>query len=210
MNTEVLRAEDKEAVRRAVAILSSGGVVAFPTDTVYGVGASPWDEDAVRRLYQVKKRPLDLPMPLLLSDDDMLDRVAVLPQSCRELPREFWPGGLTLVVPKTDAVCEAVSRRPTVAVRIPDNALAREVIREAGGVLAVTSANLSGQPSPRTAEDVESQLGGRILLIVDGGPSPIGVASTILDCSVTPPRLLRRGAVSEKNLRAVVGALDTA
>jgi L-threonylcarbamoyladenylate synthase len=210
MNTEVLRAEDKGSVRRAVAILESGGVVAFPTDTVYGVGASPWDEDAVRRLYQVKERPLDLPIPLLLSDDEVLDLVAVLPKSCRELPGEFWPGGLTLVVPKTDAVCDTVSPRPTVAVRIPDNALARTVIREAGGVLAVTSANLSGHPSPRTAEDVESQLGGRIPLIIDGGPSPIGVASTILDCSVTPPRLLRRGAVSEANLRAVVGALDTA
>ena len=209
MNTEVLKAAEGKAVQRAVAILSSGGLVAFPTDTVYGVGASPWDADAVMRLYQVKERPLKLPIPLLLSDEEELDRVAVLPKPCQELPQAFWPGGLTLVVPKTDAVSGAVSRRPTVAVRIPDNALARTLIRESGGVLAVTSANLSGKPSPRTAQDVEFQLGGRIRLIVDGGPSRVGVASTILDCSVTPPRLLRRGAVNEARLRAVVGALNT-
>ena len=210
MNTEIISAKDGAAVQRAVAILASGGLVAFPTDTVYGVGASPWDEQAVQRLYEVKERPLELPIPLLLSDDDKVDRVAVLPEGCRDLPRHFWPGGLTLVAPKTDDVSATVSRRPTVAVRIPDNAWARALIREAGGVLAVTSANLSGEPSPRTAEDVKIQLGGRIRLIVDGGPSRLGVASSIVDCSVRPPRLLRRGAVREAELRAVMGALDTA
>ena len=209
MKTEVIRKEKRAALRRAVELLVAGELVAFPTDTVYGLGADPWDEDAVRRLYEVKARPRDLPIPLLLSDAEELDRVAVLPESCRALPRRFWPGGLTLVVPKTDAVSEAVSNLSTVAVRIPDNSLARRLIRDAGGVLAVTSANLSGKASPSTAADVEAQLGGRIPLIVDGGQSRVGVASTIVDCSAVPPRLLRRGAIGEAALRAVIGPLDT-
>jgi len=210
MKTEVVKGTGGAALRHAVELLVSGRLVAFPTDTVYGLGASPWDEDAVRRLYQVKQRPLDLPIPLLLSDKEKLTCVGMLSESCRRLPQQFWPGGLTLVVPKTEAVCRAVSNRPTVAVRIPDHALARRLIREAGGVLAVTSANLSGRPSPQTADDVEAQLGGHIPLIIDGGPSRVGVASTIVDCSVAPPRLLRRGAVEETELRAVLGALDAA
>ena len=210
MKTEIIKVQNSTVWRRAVDVLISGGLVAFPTDTVYGLGASPWDEDAVRRLYQAKERPRDLPIPLLLSDRNELARVGILPKSCQALPRKFWPGGLTLVVRKTDAVSTAVSNRPTVAVRIPDHPLARRLIREAGGVLAVTSANISGRASPRTAHDVEAQLAGRIPLIMDGGPSRVGVPSTIIDCSVAPARLLRRGAVDERDLRAVLSALDAA
>ncbi len=210
MKTEIIKAKNSTACRRAVDVLVSGGLVAFPTDTVYGLGASPWDEDAVQRLYQVKERSRGLPIPLLLSDRDELGRVGILPESCQALPRRFWPGGLTLVVRKTDAVSATVSNRPTVAVRIPDHSLARRLIRQAGGVLAVTSANISGKASPRTAHDVEAQLAGRIPIILDGGPSRVGVASTIVDCSVSPPRLLRRGAVDETELRAALGALDAA
>lgn len=210
MKTETIEARSITGRRRALKVLESGGVVAFPTDTVYGVAANPWDERAVERLYQVKQRPEDLPIPLLLSDATALDQVAVLPERCQALPQRFWPGGLTLVLPKKASVSEAVSARPTVAVRIPDLELARGLIRDAGGVLAVTSANISGASSPVTARDVEAQLGGRIPLILDGGPCQMGVASTILDCSVSPPLLLRRGAVSEADLRATVGALRLA
>ncbi len=191
-------------------VVASGGLVAFPTDTVYGVAANPWDENAVKRLYEVKDRPKDLPIPLLLSDAALLGRVAVLSEACQPLPKCFWPGGLTLVMPKTAAVSDAVSRRPTVAVRVPALLSMRELIREAGGILAVTSANVSGEPSPVTASEVEAQLGGRIPLIVDGGRCPLGVASTILDCSVSPPVVLRRGAVDEKDLRAVIGTVEVA
>jgi L-threonylcarbamoyladenylate synthase len=207
MKTRIIQAEHVDGTGQALDLLRSGELVAFPTDTVYGLAALPWDDEAVRRLYQVKERPEDLPIPLLLSDAAQLERVAVLSERCRALPGRFWPGGLTLVLPKTAAVSPAISRRPTVAVRVPDLALTRDLIGEAGGVLAVTSANISGEISPVTAQQVEAQLGGRIPLILDGGRCREGVASTIVDCSVSPPLLLRRGAVSEADLRAVIGAL---
>lgn len=204
MSCEVLPAVDANVARAAEA-LKAGGLVAFPTDTVYGVAALPWNVDAVLRLYEVKQRPSDLPIPLLLSDADQLSRVAMLPDRFKQLLARFWPGGLTLVLPKTESVSDAISPRPTVATRIPDLPLARRLIREAGGVLAVTSANVSGQPSSITAQEVEEQLGGRIDLILDGGPCRGGVPSTILDCSVSPPLLLRRGAIAEGDLLAVIG-----
>jgi len=210
MKTEIMEAGSAAGRRRALELLASGKLVAFPTDTVYGVAADPWDEEAVRQLYEVKERPRDLPIPLLLSDAGPLERVAVLPESCRVLPERFWPGGLTLVLPKKASVSQAVSDRPTVAVRVPNLALTQDLIREAGGVLAVTSANISGEPSPVTAQQVEAQLGGRISLILDGGACRGGVASTILDCSVSPPLLLRRGAVPEADLRAAIGAIHLA
>jgi L-threonylcarbamoyladenylate synthase len=194
--TEILPANDA-SVQRAVDVLEAGGVIAFPTDTVYGVGASPWDVDAVGRLYEVKKRPLDRPIPLLLSDAERVSDVAILPDRCKPLLDRFWPGGLTLVLPKKDVVPDIVSARPTVAVRVPDLDWVRDLIREAGGVLAVTSANISDQPSPVTASEVDEQLGGYIDVIIDGGPCPGGVPSTILDCSVSPPQVLRRGAIDE-------------
>jgi L-threonylcarbamoyladenylate synthase len=204
MSSEVLLAADAN-VARAAEVLKAGGLVAFPTDTVYGVAALPWNVDAVLRLYEVKQRPSDLPIPLLLSDADQLSRVAMLPDRFKQLLARFWPGGLTLVLPKTEIVSDAISPRSTVATRIPDLPLARRLIREAGGVLAVTSANVSGQPSSINAQEVEEQLGGRIDLILDGGPCRGGVPSTILDCSVSPPLLLRRGAITESDLRAVIG-----
>ena len=210
MKTEVVDAGSVAGRRRAVEIVRSGGLIVFPTDTVYGLAADPWDEKAVRSLYEVKERPGDLPIPLLLSDADQLDRVAVLPEGCQGLPERYWPGGLTLVVPKADTISEAISGRATVALRVPDHPVARGLIREAGGVLAVTSANVSGHSSPVTAREVEVQLGGRIPLILDGGPCPIGQASTIVDCSVSPPHLLRRGAISEGDLRAAIGAIGLA
>jgi L-threonylcarbamoyladenylate synthase len=211
MQAEMIHAGNENMLGRAVEILKGGGLVAFPTDTVYGLGALPWDVDAVAHLYEAKQRPSDLPIPLLLSDADQIGRVAVLVprfrQQSRQLITRFWPGGLTLVVPKAKIVPDVVSACPTVGLRVPDLPLAREIIRGAGGVLAVTSANLSGQPSPITAHEVEEQLGDRIDLIVDGGPCRGGVPSSILDCTVFPPLLLRRGAVSESALRAAIGPI---
>lgn len=203
LRTEILPA-DPAHIARAVEALRAGGLVAFPTDTVYGVAALPWNEAAVERLYAVKERPAQKAIPLLISDADRLSRIAALPPQYAVLPARFWPGGLTLVLPKTSLVPKAVSAGPTVAVRVPDLPLVRDLIRQAGGALAVTSANLSGQPGPVTAQEVAAQLGERIELILDGGPCREGVPSTILDCSVQPPVLLRRGAVPEDDLRAVI------
>jgi L-threonylcarbamoyladenylate synthase len=204
MQTDVVDVSQGGGKKRAVEQLRAGGLVAFPTDTVYGLAAFPWDGGAVERLYQVKRRPKGLPIPLLLSDTAEVDQVAVLPDGCRRLSERFWPGGLTLVLKKKPSVSRSITDRPTVAVRVPDLPLARDIIRQAGGVLAVTSANISGAASPITAQDVEEQLGGRIALIVDGGPCPAGVPSTILDCSVSPPVVLRPGVIGEDELYAVM------
>lgn len=211
IKTETIHVHNENARRRAVEILNAGGLVAFPTDTVYGLAVSPWNVDAVNGLYKAKQRPSDRPIPLLLSDAGQLSRVAALSsqsrRQCRQLIARFWPGGLTLVLPKTEIVSDAVSPDTTVAVRVPDLTSARDLIREAGGVLAVTSANLSGQPNPITAQEVEEQLRNRIDLILDGGPCRGGVPSSILDCTLSPPMLLRRGVISEAALRAVIGPI---
>jgi len=212
MRAEIIHARSDNAQRRAVEVLQGGGLVAFPTDTVYGLAALPWDADAVARLYEAKQRPLERPIPLLLSDVAYLDRVAVLPPQFRrpfkKLSDRFWPGGLTLVLSKTKFVLDVVSPGSTVAVRVPDLPLARDLIRAAGGVLAVTSANISGQPNPVTAREVEEQLGERIDLILDGGPCRGGVPSSILDCTIFPPLLLRHGSISEETLCAVIGPIQ--
>ncbi len=210
---EIIHAGSPYALQRAIEVLEAGGLVAFPTDTVYGLAARPWDTAAVARLYEAKRRPTDRAIPLLLSDAGQLERVAVVtPQLQHQLnllTRHFWPGGLTLVLPKSELVPRIVSQGPTVAVRVPDLPLALALIKGVHGVLAVTSANISGQPSPLTAQEVEEQLAGRIDLILDGGPVHGGVPSTILDCTVSPPVMLRRGAIAEEALRAVVGPIRT-
>jgi L-threonylcarbamoyladenylate synthase len=209
MKTEVIHSGNEDAKRRAVEVLKAGGLVAFPTDTVYGLGVLPWNLDAVARLYEAKLRPSDMAIPLLLSHASQLSRVATFPSQfkhqVKQLIKRFWPGGLTLVLPKAAIVPDAVSRGPTVAVRMPNLELARHVIRDAGGVLATTSANISGQLTPVTAQEVENQLGDRIDLILDGGVSRGGVPSSILDCTVSPPVLLRHGLVSVSDLRSVIG-----
>ena len=212
VKTEVIHARSKSARHSLVEVLEAGGLVAFPTDTVYGLAAFPWNVDAVARLYEVKERPSKRPIPLLLSGVDQLSRVATVPprfgRPFRKLSTRFWPGGLTLVLPKTELVLDEISPGPTVAVRVPDLLLARELIRAAGGVLAVTSANISGQCSPVIAQEVEEQLLGRIHLILDGGLCRGGIPSTVLDCTVYPPRLLRHGAISEGDLFAVIDSIN--
>jgi len=205
---EILCATHPDALRRASEVVRSGGLVAFPTDTVYGLSAMPWLDRAVQRLYVVKSRSESKAIPLLLSSADHLDTVVLRASVCQRVIETFWPGGLTLVFAKTGRVSEVVSAGPSVAVRVPDLVLARELIEAAGGILAVTSANISGRQNPVTAADVQEQLGGSIELIIDGGACKGGVASTILDCTVTPPKLLRAGAVSEADLWSALGHVN--
>jgi L-threonylcarbamoyladenylate synthase len=204
VETQVISRGEKGALEQAVAVLRAGGLVAFPTDTVYGLAALPADRDAVVRIYEVKSRSSSNPIALLLSDLDQLAEVAVLLEAARPLARRFWPGGLSLVLPKTEAVPDEVTAGPTVAVRVPDLALARSLIEAAGGVLAVTSANRSGEPAALDAEEVLEQLAGQIELVVDGGRCRGGVPSTVLDCTVWPPAIVRHGAVSEAAIQAVL------
>ncbi|MBN1178978.1 MAG: threonylcarbamoyl-AMP synthase [Anaerolineae bacterium] len=197
MGTKVVRIDEAGALERAVEVLAAGGLVAFPTDTVYGLAALPMNPLAIDRIYKVKGRSASRPIALLLASGAFVSQVAVLPENVQSLVRRFWPGGLTLVVPKTEAVSEKVSQGPKVGVRVPNLQVTLDLLLAAGGVLAVTSANRSGEPAALSAEGVLEQLRGRVELVLDGGRRGAGVPSTVLDCTTWPPTVLRAGAVSE-------------
>jgi len=208
MNTQILPACEANSLERAAELLCAGQLVAFPTDTVYGVGAPVFDAKSVASIYVAKERPPEKAIPVLIADDSDLPRIALcVPDVARVLIAQFWPGGLTLVLPKRPDVPEIVSGDETVAVRIPDLDLARALMRLTGP-LAATSANRSGQPSPVTAEDVMAQLGGRIAAVLDGGLCPGGVPSTVVDCVAWPPCVLRQGALTVAMLRGVAPDLQ--
>ena len=205
METKVLSAE-KEAIGVAARILAEGGLVAFPTDTVYGVGAHALQPDAVERIYTAKIRPRDKAIPILLAKPDDLVLVAEgITETAWLLAERFWPGGLTLVLPRKANVPDVVSAGgPTVAVRVPDHPVPLALIAALGTPLAATSANLSGHPSPVTAQEVKAELGGRIELILDGGQCPGGIPSTVLDLSADPPTVLRAGAIAVEEIKAAL------
>ncbi len=205
MKTAMLLARDPETQSRALALLQRGGLVAFPTDTVYGLGALAFNAAAVGRIYTAKDRSAEKAISVLIADPSDLAKVTLkVPQVAARLASRFWPGPLTLIVEKHPDLPEALSAGLTVGVRIPDHPVARALLRSAGP-MAVTSANLSGQPSPSTAQEVYAQLEGRIALIIDGGKTPGGVPSTVVDCTGIEPRILRLGPVSEDEIRSVLG-----
>jgi L-threonylcarbamoyladenylate synthase len=207
MKTEILSASASDAIPHALEILQAGRLVAFPTDTVYGVGALAFDGQAVESIYVAKDRPMEKAIPVLISDLDDLEKVAVdIPASAHRLAYRFWPGPLTILVPKRADLPEAVSATSAVGARVPDHAVARALLR-AAGPMAVTSANISGKPSPVTAEDVYEQLAGRIDLIVDGGKTPGGVPSTLVDCTAPELTVLRLGPISLEELMSTLGNL---
>lgn len=189
----------------AVALLRSGEVIAFPTDTVYGLAALPGDPAAVRRLFSVKRRPEEKAIPVLIADVADLPRVAAnVSPPARRLIERLWPGPLTVVFRRAPAFRGAGDPdNLTVAVRIPALDLARELIRRAGGALAVTSANVSGKPAAATADEVLRQIGRRIPAVVDGGVAPGGTESSVVDCSRDRPHLLREGALARAELEKV-------
>jgi len=201
MKTLFLRGSEPETISIAADLLRRGELVAFPTDTVYGLGAHAYLPEAVERIYAVKGRREDKGIPLLLADVESLAEVATeVPPVARRLAAAFWPGGLTLVLPKSPLVPAAVSREPTVAVRIPAHPLVLALIRAVGVPVATSSANRSGEPSLTTAQAVRAVFDGRIAAIIDGGRSPGGVPSTIVDCTAWPPAILRLGAIPEEEL----------
>ena len=206
--TPVLPAESHEALERALEILRQGGLVCFPTDTVYGVGAHGFQEEAIRRIYQAKERPLEKAIALLLASEEQVEQVSAgLTPAGRRLAERYWPGALTLVLPRRPEVPAVLSPgRATVAVRIPDHPLTLHLIRMLGAPLAATSANRSGHPDPVTAEDVVRELGDRVDLILDGGRCPGGVPSTVVDLTTDPPAILRAGPIPEEELAKVLGA----
>ncbi len=204
MKTIILPANNDDSIPRALEILKRGGLVVFPTDTVYGVGALAFDALAVESIYAAKDRPAEKAIPILIGGPEDLDKVtADIPPLAAKLAARFWPGALTLVVPKHPHLPDVVSTAPTVGVRVPDHPLARALLR-AAGPMAVTSANISGQVSPNTAEEVMRQLNGRIPLVLDGGETPGGVPSTVVNCLGTEPVILREGPVTLQDIQFVL------
>src|SRR5260221_2856204 len=190
-----------ESIQSALEILQKGGLVAFPTDTVYGVGVLAFDGKGVEAIYVAKDRPIEKAIPVLIGDVDDMEKVGIdIPDIAYQLAAHFWPGPLTVVVPKKPTLPESVSATETVGVRVPDHEVARTLLR-AAGPMAVTSANISGQPSPSTAQEVLAQLGGRIDLIIDGGTTPGGVPSTIVDCTRDDIKILREGPITLEEIR---------
>jgi L-threonylcarbamoyladenylate synthase len=193
--TQVLRSTQLDL---AAQLLRQHRLVAFPTDTVYGLGTLAFDGPTVLKLYVAKERPPEKAIPILIADIADLDQVARdVPPIAYRLMETFWPGALTIVVPKQPHIPIEVSTTNTVAVRMPDLDLARDLMRLTGP-LAVTSANRSAGPNPRTAQAVLDQLAGRIDAIVDGGQTPGGVPSTVVDCTQITPAILREGAWADR------------
>ncbi len=198
--------KDKEAIKTACDILKQGGLVAIPTETVYGLAANTFDEQAVANIFKAKGRPQDNPLIVHVSDNDMLKEVVKeLSETAQVLAKRFWPGPFTMVLPRGDKVPESVSAGlDTVAVRMPENVIAREIIKKSGLPLAAPSANLSGSPSPTTAEHVIADLDGRIDAVVVSERAKVGVESTVVTLCTNPPRLLRPGGVTVEQLREII------
>ena len=209
MQTQVLPASAPDTVILAAQLLREGQLVALPTETVYGLGANGLNPDAVKKIFEAKGRPQDNPLILHVTDMEQVDALCHhIPESAYALAQAFWPGPLTMVLPARDLIPKCTTAElPTVAVRCPDNETTRQIIRLAGVPVAAPSANLSGKPSTTTAMHVLHDHNGKIPLIVDDGPCRVGVESTIVDLTETPPRLLRPGGITPEELIHVLGQL---
>ena len=204
MKTEILPASAPGAAERAVEVLRRGGLVAFPTDTVYGVGAPAFDEESVKKLYTIKGRSTDKAIAVLLADPEDVRRVtAGLTPLSRRLAEAFWPGPLTLILAKHPRLPEAVSNLPTVGVRVPNHPVIHAILSQVGP-LAATSANRSGEKDPVSAQDVLARLKDRFDLLLDGGATPGGMPSTVVDCTGEQPRILRPGPIKAEQILAAV------
>ncbi len=202
--TRLLPISAPTALETALRTLNAGGIIAFPTDTVYGLAAPAFSPEGIEKLYQIKDRSLTKAIPILIGALEQLPLIAPeLPAAAKILAGRFWPGALTLVIPRSPALPDILSVQPTVAVRMPDHAFALSLIRSSGP-LAATSANLSGGANPLSAADVIAQLGGRVDLVLDGGVVDGGIPSTIVDCTGSTITILRQGAIPAED---ILGAL---
>jgi L-threonylcarbamoyladenylate synthase len=204
MNTEVIKSDHPVALLHAVDILKNGGLVAFPTDTVYGLAALPTKTEYIESLYTVKGRESTRAIAILLSSHSELDEVSDSPgKTAMRLAQNFWPGPLTLIIPKHPALPDILSPNPTIGVRIPDHDLALALLK-ATGPLGVTSANISGKENTTTAQEVLEQLEGRIHLVIDGGQSSGSIPSTVVDCTTPNPVILRPGPITQEEIQKVL------
>ena len=213
METKIIKIggiEDTAEIKAAADILKNGGIVAIPTETVYGLASSALSDTAIAKVFTAKGRPQDNPLIVHICDMEMLDTVAVdIPKSAYLLAEKFWPGPLTMVLKKSNNISESVSRGlNTVAVRMPSDKIAREIIAVSGLPLAAPSANTSGKPSPTTAQHVIDDLNGKIDAIIDSHDCTVGVESTVISLVGEVPRLLRPGAVTAEQLREIIGDIE--
>jgi L-threonylcarbamoyladenylate synthase len=193
---------DEAGIREAARVLAAGGVIAFPTDTVYGLACDLHNAEAVRRVYEIKGRPAAMPLIAMLAEAGQWPEVAreASPAALGFMGR-WWPGPLTIILPaRADLPAEVLGGGDTVGVRMPDHPVALALLRAVGRALATTSANLSGQAAALTAAEAEASLGAWVDLVLDAGPAPGGLASTVLDCAVDPPAILRAGPVTRVDL----------
>ena len=205
MITEYIKGSDDCGIERSGEILRSGGLVAFPTETVYGLGANGLNADAVKSIYEAKGRPSDNPLILHITSLEQAEQIAELNENAIKLARRFWPGPMTVVLPKKSIVPERVTGGlSTVAVRMPSNDTARKLINAAGVPIAAPSANISGKPSPTTAKDVARDMDGKIPIIIDGGDCDIGIESTVIDLAGDVPMILRPGGITLDMVREVL------
>lgn len=198
------------ALKEAGEILKNGGLVGFPTETVYGLGGNGLDPEASKKIYAAKGRPSDNPLIIHIADLEALPAIVKeVPEKARILAERCWPGPLTMIFPKAEIVpYETTGGLDTVAVRLPSNEIAREMIRQAGGYVAAPSANVSGRPSPTLAAHVVEDLGDRIDMIIDGGQVDIGLESTIVDCTEETPMILRPGFLNQEKLEEILGSVE--
>lgn len=211
METKVFVARDNyikdEELKEASAVIRSGGLVAFPTETVYGLGGDATNPEASRKIYAAKGRPSDNPLIVHIADFSQLRNiVAEVPQEAEKLAEAFWPGPLTMILRKNDVIpYETTGGLDTVAIRMPSHPVARAFLQDSGCMIAAPSANTSGRPSPTTAQHVWGDLHGKIEILLDGGPVGIGIESTIVDLSEERPMILRPGFITQEMLSAVLG-----
>ncbi|MEW6207369.1 MAG: L-threonylcarbamoyladenylate synthase [Acidobacteriota bacterium] len=201
-----------EVIHQAASIIRRGGLVAFPTETVYGLGADALNAEAIKRIFEAKGRPSDNPLIVHVDSGEMLSRVAEgVSEEAQRLIEKFWPGPLTLVLHRRKKVPSIVSAGlATIAARMPENKIALELIRQSNTPIAAPSANLSGRPSPTRAEHVAADLAERVDMILDGGETRIGIESTVLDMTGARPLILRKGWITEEQIAEVIGAVGVA
>ena len=195
-----------KAIENIQSVLNSGGVIAFPTDTFYGLGADPFNPDALSKIFQIKQRPADKPLLVLIHSLDQLeDLTHGVTDNARKLMEHFWPGPLTLILEAAPELPDALTAGTgTIGIRLPGHPFTRKILEALERPLTAPSANISGAGESRTTQQVESSLGGKLDLIVDGGPAPGGKPSTVLDATTNPPTLIREGALSRSDLESVL------
>lgn len=217
MNTEVIKIDEnnidndaRTALVRAGSIIRDGGLVAFPTETVYGLGGDALNPESSKKIYAAKGRPSDNPLIVHVADMESVEGIVKeLPEAARKLADAFWPGPLTMIMNKSDKVpYETTGGLDTVAIRMPNNKIALELIRQSGGYIAAPSANTSGRPSPTVARYCVEDLSGKIEMIIDGGQVGIGLESTIVDLTSATPMILRPGYITKEMLSEVLGTVD--